>query len=82
MRRTALITGASAGLGVEFASQLAAKGLDLLLVARREDRLKEVAGELEAAHGVRVATFGADLTRRDAPAGIQAAVRERGLAID
>lgn len=82
MRRTALITGASAGLGVEFARQLAAKGLDLLLVARREDRLKEVAGALEAEHGVRAATFGADLARRDAPAAIEGYAREQGIAVD
>ena len=82
MKRRALITGASAGLGLEFARQLAAKGLDLLLVARREDRLKEVAGELEAAHGIRVATFAADLAKPDAPAEIEAYAREQGLAID
>lgn len=82
MERTALVTGASAGLGVEFARQLAAKGVDLLLVARREDRLKEVARELEATHGVRVETFGADLSKPGAPAEIEAYARDRGLAID
>lgn len=82
MRRTALITGSSAGLGVEFARQLAARDIDLLLVARREDRLKEVASELEAEHGVRVATFGADLAQSDAPAAIEAYAREQGIAVD
>ena len=82
MPRTALVTGASAGLGAEFARQLAARGLDLLLVARREDRLKELAAQLEAEHGVQVAIFGADLSQRDAPAEIEAHSREQGIAID
>ena len=81
-RRTALITGASAGLGAEFARQLAARGLDLLLVARREQRLEELARELAAAHGVRVAVFAADLAEREAPARIEALAAEKGVRID
>ncbi len=81
-RRTALITGASAGLGVEFARQLAARGIDLVLVARREDRLKEVAREISARSGVRVECFAADLARRTAPAEIEAFARDHDLAID
>jgi hypothetical protein len=79
---TALITGASAGLGAEFARQLAGRGHDLLLVARREERLKQLAGELCAAHGVRVEVFAADLCDPQAPARIEALVAERGLRID
>jgi short-subunit dehydrogenase len=79
---TALVTGASAGLGAEFARQLAARGHDLLLVARREERLKELARELGAAHGVRVDVFAADLEQREAPARIEAFVAEQGLRID
>jgi short-subunit dehydrogenase len=82
MRRTALVTGASAGLGAEFADQLAARGCDLLLVARREDRLQALAGELGAKHGAKVAIFAADLGERGAPAAIEAFAHERDLAID
>lgn len=82
MRRTALVTGASAGLGVEFAEQLAARGWDLLLVARREERLRALAQQLGAKHGARVSIFAADLAERSAPAAIEAFAREQGLAID
>ena len=82
MKRTALVTGASAGLGVEFARQLAGRGVDLLLVARREDRLKQVAQEIDVAHDVDVEIFGADLADPAAPASIESFARERGFAID
>ena len=79
---TALVTGASAGLGAEFARQLAARGHDLLLVARRQDRLKDLARELGAAHGRRVEVFAADLSEPDAPERIQAHADAQGLQID
>ena len=82
MQRTALVTGASAGLGTEFARQLAVVGHDLLLVARREDRLRQVAREIADRHGVRVRTFVADLSLREAPEEIAAFTREQGIAID
>lgn len=81
-RGAALVTGASAGLGAEFARQLAARGHDLLLVARREERLKELAGELATAHGCRVDVFAADLSERGAPARIEAFAARQGLHID
>jgi len=63
----ALITGASAGIGWELSKQLAAGGAHLVLTARREDRLQQLAAELTGKNGVKVETFAADLTRPDAP---------------
>lgn len=79
--RTALITGASAGLGAEYARQLAAGGTDLVLVARRLDRLEELAGELRAEHGVTVETLRADLSTPEGLAAVEGRIAT-GLAID
>ena len=82
MSRRALITGASAGLGAEFARQLAAGGKDLVLVARRADKLEALAAELRDAHGVDVAVMAADMTDPAAPATLLRQTEERGLPID
>ena len=57
----ALITGASSGIGAEFAQQLGEKGLNLVLVARRKDRLEKVANQIEQKNKVKVRTLSVDL---------------------
>ena len=71
--RTALVTGASAGLGVEFAKLLAQDGHDLVLTARNQDRLQQLADELQRQHGVCVKVFARDLKALAGRAGIRAA---------
>jgi short-subunit dehydrogenase len=61
----ALVTGASAGIGAEFATQLAALGLNLILVARRHQRLQKLAEELESKHKIQTRIISIDLSRPD-----------------
>ncbi len=82
MRRTALITGASAGLGAEFAWQLAARGCHLILVARRRDRLDALAMTLSGEYGVSAHVIEADLSDPDAPGNLVDEVAELGLKVD
>lgn len=80
--RTALITGATAGLGKEFARQLAATGYNLVLVARTREALESTAAELTEAHGIEVHCISADLSDRAAPQAIFDELRAKGIAID
>ena len=66
----ALVTGASSGIGQAFAEALAARGFDVIAVARRVERLEDLAVRLEAAHGVRVTPLAVDLGRADAAQAI------------
>jgi short-subunit dehydrogenase len=81
-RRAALVTGASAGIGAAFARHLASEGYDVLLVARRAERLEELATQIHQQHGVRAEVFAADLTDPAAPAAIISRATELGLSID
>lgn len=82
VRGTALITGASSGIGAEFARVFAARGHDLILVARRRDALEAIAGQVEGRHRVRAVVMPFDLAEPDAPARLFEAVREAGLQVD
>ena len=78
----ALITGASAGLGAEFARQLAGRGLDLVLVARRIDKLSEVKLQIESEHpSVSITLISADLSDPSSPEAIAMQVKEAGIQL-
>ena len=81
-KRTALVTGASSGLGVDFARELAARGATVILAARREDRLNDLAITLRELHGVRVEVVAVDLTAVDAVETLCRQVAESGLSVD
>ena len=80
--RTVLVTGASSGIGAAFAEVFAANGFDLVITARRDDRLRAEAARLEHAHSRRVHVITCDLESRDAPAAVCREIESRGLTID
>ena len=79
---TALVTGASSGIGAEIARELARRGHGVTLVARREDRLKTLADELVVAHKIRAEVIAADLTDADSRGELPGQVEARGLTVD
>ena len=78
----ALVTGASAGIGLALAELLAESKANLVLTARRTDRLAEIAAKLHTKHGVKVEICGADLTRSDAPENIHAFTAGRNIEVE
>lgn len=81
-RPTALITGASAGIGAELARVFAARGHNVVLVARRRDALEALAGQVEGKHGITATVIVDDLGDPEAPDRIFAAVRDAHIDID
>lgn len=79
---TALITGASSGIGEAFARLLAAQGTDLVLVARSEAKLHLLSEELAETYGIRAEVIAADLSATGAARQVQEDVTRRGLSID
>jgi len=82
MPNTALITGASSGIGLELAKIHAGNGGNLFLVARSEDKLNALKSELESAHKVGVTVIPKDLSEEKAPQEIYDAVKQAGISID
>ncbi len=80
--KNALVTGASSGIGAEFARQLAAKKIDLVLVARSGDKLQELAEQLRSQHGIKTHIIVQDLTTPQAGSTIYEKIQYQGLRID
>jgi short-subunit dehydrogenase len=81
-RPLSLITGASAGIGAAFARALAARGHDVVLTARRTDRLETLASELRHQHGINAIVLTCDLADPRAVEQLCATLEERGLQVD
>jgi short-subunit dehydrogenase len=79
---TALVTGASGGIGLHVARELAARGFDLALVARREDQLQAAAAELARTHGATCRVLSTDLARHDAPVRVHDWATEASPSVD
>ena len=77
-----LVTGASEGIGEAFARELASRGTDVVLVARRRERLERLAAELTAEHGVDIEVLPADLTEPGALARVEARIEAGAQPID
>jgi len=82
MTRTVLVTGASSGIGAAFADVFAAEGWDVVITARREDRLHAIAGQLARQHGRRVHVVVSDLAAAGAVAELCDDIAARGITVD
>ena len=80
--QVALITGASGGIGLDLAECFAKDGYDLVLAARSEKALKDVAGQLSTKYGVRATPIAVDLAERGAGAKLASEVKARGISVD
>jgi len=80
--KTALITGASSGIGESFARELAARGMNVVLVARSEAKLRLLAQELSQRHHIRAEAIAVDLSQEGATHSVQQAVQQYGLEVD
>ena len=79
--QTTVVTGASSGIGVEFAREFARRGSDVVLVARRLDRLEKLVAELNEKHGIRATAIPLDLSLPGAGRALAAEVEKRGLGV-
>jgi short-subunit dehydrogenase len=82
MKETALVTGASGGIGEDLARLIAAGGRHVVLLARSADKLQALAGELSAGHGIEATVIASDLSEPGATAQIVRTLHARGIAID
>ena len=82
VQETALVTGASTGIGLEFARQLAADGYSLVIVARERERLAAVARELRSQYGVAVKDYATDLSEPGAAEALWADLSSAGVSVD
>jgi len=80
--KTALITGASSGIGRALAACFAADGWNLVLAARSLEKLEALAGELASRHGIVATAIGADLASAEGASGLHAEIERRGLVVD
>lgn len=80
--KTVLVTGASSGLGTDFARQLAAQGCHLILAARRLERLQELQAEISTRYGVKVDCIAIDLAAPDAPQQLYEQIKAAGQTVE